>query len=183
MILSSYPYYAGVSPPGLHRPCHSLPIPTNVWGAQDDNTGDTCVLHSNTNKTLYPPLSTIPEYSMPCQRKKKGQNQTHLGRVQWKRGNIIFSPVHISLQLSSVAVVSPVCTILLRLFPWVSPPPRSSRILHGAAFAASSGCTSSVDLLFFLVPGGYDLFPLPAILPFATAPYRPSSLHESIRLC
>ena len=23
------------SPPGLHRPCHSLHIPTNVWGAQD----------------------------------------------------------------------------------------------------------------------------------------------------
>ena len=22
-------------PPGLHRPCHSLHIPTNVWGAQD----------------------------------------------------------------------------------------------------------------------------------------------------
>ena len=23
------------SPPGLHRTCHSLHIPTNVWGAQD----------------------------------------------------------------------------------------------------------------------------------------------------
>ena len=107
------------SPPGLHRPCHSLHICTSVWGAQDHDTGNICMLHSNTNKTLYSPLSTMPEYSMPCQRKSKRQKQNksvahnstpHLGRVQWKRGNIIFSPVHIFLHV----LPSPSC----------SPPPQ-----------------------------------------------------------
>ena len=98
-------------------------------------------------------------------------------------GTYLATRSSISLQLSSVAVVSPACTTLLRLFSWVFPPPRSSRILHGAAFAVSFGRTPSAGLLFFLVPGGYDFFPLPATLPCATAPYRPSSLHESIRLC
>ena len=143
------------SPPGLHRPCHSLHIPTNVWGAQDHDTGDdTCMLHSNTHKTFYLPLPTMimPEYSMSCQRKSEGKKQKqnkriahnstpHLGRVRWKRGDIIFSPVHILLHVLPSPSCSPPPQLCPQCPPFVPfsyacspgygiPPPRSSRILY-----------------------------------------------------
>ena len=65
------------SPPGLHRPCHSLHIPTNVWGAEDHESlvwshvvGWPPLLPSARRSSNFPalcntPCSTAPQRPSP----------------------------------------------------------------------------------------------------------------------
>ena len=59
------------SPPGLHRPGHSLHLPTNVWGAQDHESPGGKNVKTFVTVVSYVILEA-PRHVMPPER--EGQN-------------------------------------------------------------------------------------------------------------